>query len=176
MKPLAKYVGISAVAAGAVVYHAFVTKEQFFPAMLYLSNSKVAIAAISNFAFAMMLCTYHLVRMAFLGTLRDAEVERINERMSQAIMETCLAMTMFREEFNIEFAAMFVVLTFVKICHWLAQDRVDYMETTPSISRWMHLRILSFMALLLSLDSAFLQYSVGRMFEAPHRCPFAVRI
>ena len=32
----------------------------------------------------------------FLGTLREAEVERINNRISQAIMETCLAMTIFR--------------------------------------------------------------------------------
>ena len=45
----------------------------------------------------------------FLGSLREAEVERINDRMSQAIMETCLAMTIFREGFNIEFCAMFTV-------------------------------------------------------------------
>ena len=32
----------------------------------------------------------------FLGALREAEVERINARISQAIMETCLAMTIFR--------------------------------------------------------------------------------
>ena len=45
----------------------------------------------------------------FLGSLREAEVERINDRISQAIMETCLAMTIFREEFNVEFCAMFTV-------------------------------------------------------------------
>ncbi len=45
----------------------------------------------------------------FLGSLREAEVERINDRISQAIMETCLAMTIFREEFNVEFRAMFTV-------------------------------------------------------------------
>ena len=51
----------------------------------------------------------------FLGTLREAEVERINDRISQAVMETCLAMTIFREEFNMAFVAMFTVLTFVKV-------------------------------------------------------------
>ncbi len=85
----------------------------------------------------------------FLGTLREAEVERINERISQAVMETCLAMTIFREEFNIEFVAMFTALTFVKVFHWLVQDRVDYLETMPSIARLHHLRILTFMGLLL---------------------------
>ncbi len=85
----------------------------------------------------------------FLGTLREAEVERINERISQAVMETCLAMTIFREEFNIEFVAMFTALTFIKVFHWLVQDRVDYLETMPSIARLSHLRILTFMGLLL---------------------------
>ena len=37
-----------------------------------------------------------LLAQVFLGTLREAEVERINNRISQAIMETCLAMTIFR--------------------------------------------------------------------------------
>ena len=52
----------------------------------------------------------------FLGTLREAEVERINDRMSQAIMETCLAMTIFREGFNIEFCAMFTVGSQNPVC------------------------------------------------------------
>lgn len=42
-------------------------------------------------------------------------MERINDRISQAIMETCLAMTIFKEEFNMEFVAMFTTLTFVKV-------------------------------------------------------------
>ena len=52
----------------------------------------------------------------FLGSLREAEVERINDRMSQAIMETCLAMTIFREGFNIEFCAMFTVRQILSDC------------------------------------------------------------
>ena len=85
----------------------------------------------------------------FLGTLRESEVERINERISQAVMETCLAMTIFRDQFNMEFVAMFVILTFVKVLHWLVQDRVDYLETTPTVSRLHHLRIITFMNVLL---------------------------
>ena len=41
------------------------------------------------------------------------------------------------------------ILTFVKVFHWLVQDRVDYMETTPATSRLQHLRIVSFMGVLL---------------------------
>ena len=85
----------------------------------------------------------------FLGTLRESEVERINDRISQAVMETCLAMTIFRDEFNVEFVAMFTILTFIKVFHWLIQDRVDFIETTPTVSRWHHVRIISFMLVLL---------------------------
>lgn len=51
----------------------------------------------------------------FLGTLREIELERVKEKLSSAIMETCLALTIFREEFNIGFVGMFTVLTFVKV-------------------------------------------------------------
>lgn len=35
-------------------------------------------------------------------------------------METCLALTIFREEFNIGFVGMFTVLTFVKVSSGVA--------------------------------------------------------
>lgn len=101
----------------------------------------------------MQQCRYpqwHVLRLqVFLGTLREVELERINERLSSAIMETCLALTIFREEFNMSFVAMFTMLTFLKVFHWLVQDRVEYIEVTPHISRFTHIRITSFMALLL---------------------------
>ena len=58
-------------------------------------------------------------------------------------------MTIFREEFNVGFVAMFTILTFIKVFHWLVQDRVDFIETTPAISRLSHVRVISFMFLLL---------------------------
>lgn len=88
-------------------------------------------------------------RQVFLGSLREAEVELINDRLSQAVMETCLAMTIFQREFNVEFVTMFTMLTFLKVFHWLVQDRVDFVETTPSVSRLQHFRIVSFLAVLL---------------------------
>lgn len=56
-----KYFGISALAALGVIYHAFSTREQFFPSVYYLSTSKVSIAVLGNFAFAVVLCTYFLL-------------------------------------------------------------------------------------------------------------------
>ena len=66
----------------------------------------------------------------FLGSLREAEVERINDRISQAIMETCLAMTIFREEFNIEFCAMFTVRSFC--------GAASFATAPPCAHKWRH--------------------------------------
>lgn len=85
----------------------------------------------------------------FLGTLREAEVEMIRDRLSHAIMETCLAMTIFQREFNAEFVVFFTLLAFVKVLHWLLQDRLEFLETTPHVSRLQHARIVAFMVFLL---------------------------
>eukprot|EP00879_Flechtneria_rotunda_P028227 GHRR01030317.1.p1 GENE.GHRR01030317.1~~GHRR01030317.1.p1 ORF type:complete len:814 (+),score=384.97 GHRR01030317.1:119-2560(+) len=127
---------------------------------MYLSTSKLAVAAVGNLSFAMALCMYNLVIKVFLGTLREIELERVKEKLSSAIMETCLALTIFREEFNMSFVGMFTVLTFVKVFHWLVQDRVDYIEVTPSVSRLAHTRIVSFLLVLLGLDVLFLHQTI----------------
>lgn len=85
----------------------------------------------------------------FLGDLRDIEVEMVRERLSSAIMESLLALTVFRDEFGARFVAMFGALVFIKVLHWLVQDRVEYIEVTPSVSRLQHARIACFMGLLL---------------------------
>lgn len=112
---------------------------------MYLSTSKLSVCVLGNFVFALLLCFGHLLKKIFLGTLREAEVERIFDKSKDALMETCLAMTIFREEFNTSFVVMFVSLLFVKVWHWLCQDRVEFIETTPATSRLAHVRIVSFM-------------------------------
>ena len=100
---LTRYVVGSLVVAAGLVYHALKTREQYFPAMLYLSTSKLSVVVMGNLMFALTLCLGHLLKSIFLGQLREAEVERLYERSKDAIMETCLAMTIFREEFNMKF-------------------------------------------------------------------------
>ncbi|MDA9098646.1 hypothetical protein N9L76_06905 [bacterium] len=161
MTSLAKYVFLSFAVAGGLVYHALKTREQYFPAMMYLSTSKLSVVVLGNLAFALTLCFGHILKAIFLGTLREAEIERLYERAKDAIMETCLAMTIFREEFNVKFVVLFVSLLFVKIFHWLAGDRVEFMEQSPSTTRLAHLRVCSLVVLLVALDSAFLGYAVA---------------
>lgn len=48
--------------------------------------------------------------------------------MWYAVTETCLAFTVFRDDFSPKFIALFTFLLFLKSFHWLAEDRVDYVS------------------------------------------------
>lgn len=75
------------------------------------------------------LCQFHTMDFqVFLGTLRAAEFEHLMERFWYALTETCLAFTVFRDDFNPKFVALFTVLLFLKSFHWLAEERVDYVS------------------------------------------------
>jgi len=42
-----------------------------------------------------------------------------------------LAFTVFRDDFNPRFVALFTVLLFLKSFHWLAEERVDFVSCVP---------------------------------------------
>eukprot|EP00249_Psilotum_nudum_P018482 c26828_g1_i1 orf=515-2416(-) len=161
MVKLGTYAAASAVGAVAVVFHAFQSRGQFYPAMLYLATSKISLVLLLNMALVLMCAVWQVVKVVFLGSLREAEIERLNEQSWRELMEVLFAMTIFRDEFNVPFVAMVTVLMFIKAFHWLAQKRLEYIETTPSVSRLSHFRIISFMAMLLLVDSLFLHNSVS---------------
>eukprot|EP00058_Branchiostoma_floridae_P024686 XP_002610176.1 hypothetical protein BRAFLDRAFT_121543 [Branchiostoma floridae] len=77
-------------------------------------------------AFVIVILMGKLVRKLFFGQLRAAEMEHLIERSWYAVTETCLAFTVFRDDFSPRFVALFTFLLFLKCFHWLAEDRVDY--------------------------------------------------
>jgi len=155
------YVCVSVASCVVVLSHAVLQQHQFYPAMEYLSTSKLAVAVMGNMGFVLSLLVYHLVTRVFLGRLREYEVERVQDRVGQAIIETLLAMTIFRQ--NVEsfsLVSQFVLLAFVKILHWLGQDRVDFIETTPHVPVLQHVRLMSMLLFLLVVDVALLHVSL----------------
>jgi E3 ubiquitin-protein ligase synoviolin len=102
----------------------------------------------------------------FLGTLRDYEVERVQDRVGQAIVETLLAMTIFRQRMEtFGFVSRFVLLAFVKMFHWMAQDRVDFIETTANTTRTQHMRLVSMIIWLGVVDVYLLHNALASVFE-----------
>ncbi|KAI3996572.1 hypothetical protein MKX01_009404 [Papaver californicum] len=160
MMRLQTYAGASVAGALAVIYHAFSSRGQFYPAMVYLSTSKICLVLLLNMGLVMMCILWQLTKRLFLGSLREAEVERLNEQSWREVMEILFAITIFRQDFSVTFLAMVTALLLIKALHWLAQKRVEYIETTPVVTMLSHFRIVSFMGFLLILDSIFLYSSL----------------
>lgn len=160
------YAGISTLAALAVIYHAFSSRGQFYPATVYLSTSKISLALLLNMGLVLMFSLWNLVKLVFLGSLREAEVERLNEQAWRELMEILFAITIFRQDFSVAFLSLVVTLLLIKALHWMAQKRVEYIETTPSVTLRSHVRILSFMLFLLLLDGLLTYTSIRQLIHS----------
>ena len=78
----------------------------------------------------------------FYGPLRPIEIEQLYEKAWFAITETCLAMTIFREEVGGWFLVMFVCLLIGKVWGWIGEGRVEILEQQPpSNPRLFHARL-----------------------------------
>ncbi|GAB4858185.1 ERAD-associated E3 ubiquitin-protein ligase hrd1a [Ancistrocladus abbreviatus] len=165
MMRLQTYATLSFLATVAVIYHGFQSRGQFYPAMVYLSTSKISLVLLLNMGLVIMCILWQLSKKVFLGSLREAEVERLNEQSWREVMEILFAITIFRQDFSVSFLAMVTALLLIKALHWLAQKRVEYIETTPSVPTLSHIRIVSFMGFLLLVDSLFLYSSLKYLVE-----------
>uniref|UniRef100_A0A1A8DWE5 RING-type E3 ubiquitin transferase n=1 Tax=Nothobranchius kadleci TaxID=1051664 RepID=A0A1A8DWE5_NOTKA len=144
---------------GAVVAHAYLLKHQFYPTVVYLTKSSPSMAVLYIQAFVLVFLLGKFMRKVFFGQLRAAEMEHLIERSWYAVTETCLAFTVFRDDFSPRFVALFTLLLFLKCFHWLAEDRVDFMERSPNISWVFHLRVLSLLGLLGVMDFLFVNHA-----------------
>lgn len=142
-----------------VIGNAYYQKNQFYPSVVYITKSNPSMAVIYLQAFVLVLLMGKLMRKVFFGQLRAAEMEHLIERSWYAVTETCLAFTVFRDDFSPKFVALFTLLLFLKCFHWLAEDRVDYMERSPVISWLFHIRVISLLSLLGALDYAFVSHA-----------------
>ncbi|KAG4076461.1 hypothetical protein HA402_005904 [Bradysia odoriphaga] len=135
-----------------VVVNAFYKKNQFYPSVVYITKFNPSMAVIYIQSLVLVLMMGKLMRKIFLGTLRAAEFKHLMERFWYALIETCMVFTVFRDDFNSIFVALFTVLLFLKSFHWLAEDRVDYMERSPIIGWLFHFRVSALLTVLGLLD------------------------
>lgn len=150
---------ISLALTTAVVGNAFYNKKQFYPSVVYITKSNPSMAVIYIQALVVVVLIGKLMQKVFFGQLRAAEFEHLADRSWYAVTETCLAFTLFRDDFAPRFVAQFILLLFLKAFHWLAEDRVDFMERSPIISWLFHLRVISLMFVLSLLDLYFVNHA-----------------
>ena len=98
----------------------------------------------------------------FYGQLRPIEVEQLYEKAWFAITETCLAMTIFREEVGGWFLVMFVCLLIGKVWGWIGEGRVEILEQQPpSNPRLFHARLSVSLIISTLFDVFLLRYSIN---------------
>nr|CAG4641585.1 EOG090X03TK [Eurycercus lamellatus] len=148
---------ISLILSTSVVGNAYYHKKQFYPSVVHITKSNPSMMVMYIQALVIVVLMGKLMKRVFFGQLRAAEVEHLIDRSWYAITETCLAFTVFREDFSTKFVALFTVLLFLKAFHWLVEDRVDYMERSPIISWIFHFRVTSLLFVLGALDWHFVQ-------------------
>ena len=95
------------------------------------------------------------------GPLRPIEIEQLYEKAWFAITETCLAMTIFREELGGWFVVMFVSLLIGKVWGWIGDGRLEILEQQPPANpRLFHARLSTSLVLSIVFEVYMLRYSV----------------
>ncbi|XP_044721918.1 RING-H2 zinc finger domain-containing protein [Hirsutella rhossiliensis] len=160
------YAGVSTALAGAVIMSAFHQRANFYSAMVYLAQSNFCLLALVNFSLLLYSSfVYGLTRLCY-GTLRAVEVEQLTERAWFAITETCLAMTIFREEIGAWFLVMFTALVTGKVWGWIGDGRVEFLEQQPPPNpRLFHLRLSISLAMSFLYDVWILRYAVHNVIQ-----------
>ncbi len=97
----------------------------------------------------------YAVRGIFLGRLSRDEWEDLAQNGRFFFFETCLALTIFREELTYRTLALCTALLFVKVFHWLATMRVENVARAEDLPLSTHIRLASLLAFLGLVDLTF---------------------
>jgi E3 ubiquitin-protein ligase synoviolin len=108
---------------------------------------------------------YGLQRLCY-GPLRPIEIEQLYEKGWFAVTETCLAMTIFREEVGPWFLVMFVALITGKVWGWIGDGRVEILEQQPPANpRLFHIRLSISLTISVLYDIWMMSYTISTVIQ-----------
>ena len=119
----------------------------------------------NNMCLALTLLVGRVFCSLFFGKLRSTETEFLVEKAKYVITETCLALTIFRNELSPSIIALFATLIFFKLFHRLAKCRAEYIEQILPISKMANFRIFLLFTFLLGIDLCGIYGSVNYIME-----------
>ncbi|KOS17331.1 E3 ubiquitin-protein ligase HRD1 [Escovopsis weberi] len=164
------YAGVSTALAGSVVISAFHQRANFYSAMVYLAQSNFCLLVLINFILLLYSSFLYALTQICFGTLRAIEIEQLTERAWFAITETCLAMTIFREEIGAWFLVMFTALVTGKVWGWIGDGRVEFLEQQPPPNpRLFHLRLSVSLTMSFIYDVWMLRYCTNTVIQDAKR-------
>ena len=169
----------STVLAAGVIFRALHQRANFYSACVYLAQSNACLMVatiefviqIHRLLTSMQILTNLVLiglcsmilgvqRLAF-GPLRPSEIEQLYEKSWYAVTETCLAMTIFRDEVGGWFMVMFVSLLIGKVWGWIGEGRLEILEQQPPMDpRLFHIRLSASLLLSSLFEMLMFRYSV----------------
>lgn len=155
------YGASSAIATAFVITNAFLNRSNFYAACIYLTESSACLMVLMNIGLFLAAIVGKLIQRLFFGPLRAIEVEHLYERTWYSITETCLAMTIFRNNFDMSSIIVFIILIFLKTFHWLCLDRLEFTRQSGNTSWKLHARIIISIIILLIVDVVMTRFSVN---------------
>ncbi|KAK0125171.1 E3 ubiquitin-protein ligase hrd1 [Cadophora gregata f. sp. sojae] len=166
MGRLAWYAGVSTALAGGVILSAFNQRANFYSACVYMAQSNLCLMILINLIlFVYGSFMYGLQRLCY-GALRPIEIEQLYEKSWFAITETCLAMTIFREEVGAWFLVMFVALLTGKVWGWIGDGRVEILEQQPPANpRLFHIRLSLSLGMSAVYDLWLMKYTINTVIQ-----------
>ena len=165
------YTTTSFLLAWGTLWYAMRTREQWYLALVFLGGSKVAYCILGNAMIALCVVTFDYLTKLFLGGIRVLEAEGLQDFFRWNVTETCLALTMFRQELTITVAIQFLGLVLVKCLHHVAALREQHLRMTDDAVRGSayderfpvvplhHVKVLIMLVVLQSADLVALQYT-----------------
>ncbi|KAK4467106.1 putative ubiquitin-protein ligase synoviolin precursor [Cladorrhinum samala] len=160
------YAGASIGLAATVVASAFYQRANFYSAMVHLAQSNLSLMVLANLVFVVYgSFMYGLQRLCF-GPLRPTEIEQLYEKGWFAVTETCLAMTIFRDEIGAFFLVMFTALITGKVWGWIGEGRIEVLEQQPPANpRLFHTRLSISLLASVVYDIWLLRYAVNTVVQ-----------
>ena len=155
------YYGIVSVLSTAMIilYYAHTRDYHFFITSVAFSQSSIGLLSLLNSFVALSISFGSFLTRFVFGELRLVESENIYERFWFTVMDTGLAMTIFRNDLDSKFLLLFGLVLFLKVFHWILSDRIDSMEQLLVLNWEFYAKMGSTWLVLLCVDLIFLTWS-----------------
>lgn len=136
-------------------------RPNFFSAAIAIYQNSACLIVIVNMLLILTLAMGKGLQLFFFGQLRALELEHLYERAFYALTESFLVLTVFKDEFKMEFSIFFGILLFLRVFHWIISDRVDLVFQTAHPASWLTHARLSLAIILFSItDLLLIRYCV----------------
>lgn len=136
-------------------------RPNFYSAAIAIYQNSACLIVIINMLLIFTLLIGKGLQLLFFGQLRALELEHLYERAFYALTESFLVLTVFKDEFKMQFSVFFSILLFLRIFHWIISDRVDLIFQTAQPASWLtHARLGSAILIFSVLDLVLIRYCV----------------